>query len=143
MKSRYCYNCKHITVGDPLFCESCGRSFDLKLCPRLHPNPRRAEVCSRCGSRELSLPQPKVAFGWRVLEGLLRMFLGAFLILATVLLLFEFIAGILETPSGQVGLFVIALLIAVLAWLWGKLPEWLRDFVWKQFRKRRKRHEDE
>lgn len=65
---RYCYHCGRITPGDPLFCNVCGRSFDRKLCPRLHPNPRSAEICSRCGSRELSTPQPKVGLEWRFLE---------------------------------------------------------------------------
>ena len=56
----YCYNCGHMTAGEPLFCGKCGRTYDVKLCPRLHPNPRGAEVCARCGSRELSTPQPKI-----------------------------------------------------------------------------------
>jgi hypothetical protein len=29
----------------------------------MHPNPRGAEFCRRCGSRDLSLPQPRSAPG--------------------------------------------------------------------------------
>src|SRR6266481_1646550 len=59
---RYCYNCNRATIGDPLFCNFCGRSYNIKLCQKLHVNPRNAEACSRCGSRDLSTPQPKVPF---------------------------------------------------------------------------------
>jgi hypothetical protein len=40
----------------------------VKFCPRLHPNPRGAEFCRRCGSRDLSLPQPPSASGVGVLK---------------------------------------------------------------------------
>ena len=46
-------------TGKPLFCGHCGRTYNVKLCPRLHTNPRIAEVCSQCGSRDLSTPQPE------------------------------------------------------------------------------------
>jgi hypothetical protein len=59
---KYCHHCGRLTSGEPMFCQFCGRSYDVKLCPRLHANPRWAEVCSQCGSRELSTPQPKVSF---------------------------------------------------------------------------------
>src|ERR1700738_624453 len=59
---KYCYNCNRATIREPLFCNFCGRSYNIKLCPKLHVNPRNAEPCSHCGSRELSLPQPKVPF---------------------------------------------------------------------------------
>jgi RNA polymerase subunit RPABC4/transcription elongation factor Spt4 len=138
-----CHNCGRITTGDPLFCNTCGRSFDRKLCPRLHPNPRSAEICSRCGSRELSVPQPKVSFGGRVLEWLLRMFLAVVLLMLILALVFELLTALFKTPSGQNGVIIIGFLIALLAWIWAKLPEWLRKFVRKQFAKRRNRHEEE
>ena len=139
----YCYNCGRITTGDPLFCNTCGRSFDKKLCPRLHPNPRSAEICSRCGSRELSVPQPKISWGWRLLEWLMRMFLGIVLLALILALVFEFLTALFRTQSGQSGVILLGFLIALLAWIWGKLPEWLRKFVRKQFTKRRGRHEEE
>jgi RNA polymerase subunit RPABC4/transcription elongation factor Spt4 len=140
---KHCYHCGRVTTGDPLFCNTCGRSFDKKLCPRLHPNPRSAEICSRCGSRELSVPQPKISFGWRVLEWLMRMFLGLVLLALILGLVFESITALLRTQSGQSGVILLGFLIALLAWIWGKLPEWIRKFVRKQFTKRRGRHEEE
>ena len=56
----YCNQCHRITPGEPLFCNFCGRSYNLKLCPHRHPNPRNAEICSQCGSRDLSMPHPRV-----------------------------------------------------------------------------------
>ena len=71
---RYCNQCHRMTAGEPLFCNFCGRSYELKLCPHRHPNPRNAEICSQCGSRDLSTPHPHVAL-WlavaiKVLTGL-------------------------------------------------------------------------
>src|SRR5437764_656338 len=100
----YCYNCGRINPGDPLFCNTCGRSFDRKLCPRLHPNPRSAEICSRCGSRELSTPQPKVSFSWRMLELLTRMCVGAALGFLALLLVYEVFSELLGSPVVQSGL---------------------------------------
>src|SRR2546427_7721468 len=64
---KYCYECGCTTAGEPLFCNFCGRSYAAKLCPKLHVNPRLAEACSQCGSRDLSTPQPKVPVRWRIL----------------------------------------------------------------------------
>lgn len=61
-KMRYCFSCRHMTSGQPLFCRICGRSFEAKLCPRLHHNPRSAQACSTCGSRDLSIPQRQVSW---------------------------------------------------------------------------------
>ena len=94
---KYCYECGRITAGEPRFCQFCGRTYDVKLCPRRHENPRFAEVCSQCGSRDLSTPQPKVSFLWRVLEFLARVMVG--LLIAYVLL--SFVYGIAyDAPDG-------------------------------------------
>jgi uncharacterized membrane protein YczE len=137
----YCHNCGRITPGDPLYCQSCGRTYDVKLCPRLHPNPRSAEVCSLCGSRELSIPQPKVSFGWRVLEWLIRMALGIVLGTVTFVLVLGLLAEILRNSKIQSGVIVLAVLVGLLVWLWNELPLWVRKFVRKLWNKRRRRHE--
>jgi RNA polymerase subunit RPABC4/transcription elongation factor Spt4 len=56
---RFCNNCKKITAGKPPFCNFCARSYNVKLCPRGHTNPRAANACSICGSTELSTPAPQ------------------------------------------------------------------------------------
>lgn len=140
---KHCFNCGRISAGDPLFCNTCGRSFDKKLCPRHHPNPRSAEICSRCGSRELSTPQPKVSLGWKCLEWVARMSLGAVLVILAIWFAYELLAALLGSPVVQSGLVLMGMLLIVLAWIWGKLPEWFRKFVRRQLHKRRNRHGEE
>src|ERR1019366_10827009 len=122
---KFCYQCGHATTGEPLFCNSCGRSFDVKLCPRRHVNPRSAEVCSQCGSRELSTPQPKVPFWWKALGFLLQLVSGMLLVLFS---LWAAIA-LFKSPAGQNAMILMGLLFAVLWALWVMLPEWFRKLV--------------
>jgi hypothetical protein len=138
---KYCYECGRMTPGKPLYCNYCGRSYDLKLCPRHHPNPRIAELCSQCGSRELSTPQPKVPVWWRILEWLTRMFVGAFLMVLSAILLFEFLIAVLQSPAGQSAVIVLAILLGVLWWLWTLLPDWFRKLIKKSFERRRQSDE--
>ena len=134
---KFCYQCGRMTAGEPLFCSSCGRSYDVKLCPRLHPNSRSAEVCSQCGSRELSTPQPRVSVWWKVLEFLAKIVFGVFLVYLT---LAGFIA-LLKTPQFQNTLFVFRILIGLLWWLWSLLPEWFRKLVRRSVARKERRHE--
>jgi hypothetical protein len=134
---KFCYQCGHVTAGKPLFCSFCGRTFDVKLCPRLHANPRFADVCSQCGSRELSRPQPKVALWWRVLALLLQIALGSFLVFLTL----EFVAGILKTEFVQNAMVVLGLLLMALWAVWIVLPEWLRKLLHRLLRRKEERHE--
>jgi hypothetical protein len=68
---RYCNTCQKITSGRLSYCNCCGKSCGQKLCSRGHANPRGAEACSECGSRNLSTPHQRgsvltwllVAFG--------------------------------------------------------------------------------
>lgn len=135
---RYCYECGHITAGEPFFCNSCGRSYDVKLCPRMHANPRSAECCSKCGSRELSTPQPKIPMSLRLLALLARLGLGLLLFYATLSL----IVALLRSPQVQQSLVAAGLLLIVLWFLWSKLPEWFREAI-RSFWKNRGNHDDE
>ena len=130
---KYCYQCGHLTDGEPLFCNHCGRSYDVKLCPRLHPNPRGAEVCSKCGSRELSTPQPMIPMSWRLLALLVRLGLGLLLFYASLSL----IIALIRTPEVRRALVGLGVLLGWLWWLWSKLPDWLQELIrtlwkWKQ-----------
>ena len=103
----YCYNCGHITPGEPLYCNYCGRSYDLKLCPRHHPNPRSADVCSKCGSRELSTPQPKVPAMWKHSANVIRLGLGLLLLYVTL----SFFIDLARTTQFQQALVCFGLLL--------------------------------
>lgn len=127
-----------MTAGEPLFCNFCGRSYDVKLCQRLHVNPRGAEVCSKCGSRELSTPQPKVPMSWRLLALLVRLGLGLLLFYASLSLLI----ALLRTPQVQQWLIVLGLLLAALWLLWSKLPDWFREAIRSSWKRRRRNDDD-
>jgi len=122
---KYCYECGRMTAGEPLFCNSCGRSYDVKLCPRLHVNPRSAEVCSQCGNRELSTPQPRVSPVWRLLGFLAKVAIA--LLLAYVLL--AFLYELFTRPETGNALVALGFLFGALWFLWGMVPEWLRKAV--------------
>jgi RNA polymerase subunit RPABC4/transcription elongation factor Spt4 len=134
---KYCYQCGRITAGEPLYCDSCGRSYDVKLCPRHHANSRSAEVCSQCGSRELSTPQPRVPVWWKVLEFLAKVVFGVLLVCLTLAGFLAF----LKTPQFQNALIVFGILIGLLWWLWSLLPEWFRKLVRRSIRRKERSHE--
>jgi hypothetical protein len=134
---KFCYQCGRATAGNPLFCSKCGRSYDVKLCPRLHRNSRYAKVCSQCGSRELSQPQAAVSFWWKLLEFLAQVVFG-------VLLVYVSLAGLialLRTREVQAGLVVFGILLGILWWLWSLLPEWFRKLVIRSIKRKEQNHE--
>jgi hypothetical protein len=136
--SAYCYNCGHLTPGEPVFCNYCGRSYDVKRCPRLHANSRGADVCSKCGSRELSRPQPKVPAAWKLLAILIRMGLGILLVSATL----TFLIALARFPQLKQTLVGFGLLLLGLWMLWSKLPDWLQDALRHAVTRRRDDDDD-
>ena len=139
---RYCNHCKHLTPGeDPAFCQSCGRTYDVRLCPRQHVNPRSAEVCSECGSRELTTPQPKRSFGKAALMLVLKMlaskFTGLLLLVALCVYAIYFALQWLSNPNHLTFLMGIGLQLGLLFWLWTLLPKFLRNGITKVIRRKR------
>jgi hypothetical protein len=134
---KFCYQCGRMTAGEPLYCNSCGRSYDVKLCPRHHANPRSAEVCSLCGSRELSTPQPRISVWWRVLEFFAKVVFGILLVYLTL----AGLLALLKTPQFQNALIAFGILIGLLWWLWSELPEWFRKLVRRSIRRKERNHE--
>jgi RNA polymerase subunit RPABC4/transcription elongation factor Spt4 len=141
---RYCYNCNHVTTGEPLFCNFCGRSYNVKLCPRQHPNPRSAKICSRCGSRDLSTPQPRVPIGTRILLFLLSLVPALGLTVVTIVILALFVRELFAKPQIFVFLVFFAVAIGVLAGVWMEVPLWFRKLVYRcLWHKRSKREEQQ
>lgn len=134
---RYCHNCHRITTGEtPLFCQFCGRTYDVKLCPRQHPNPRTAQICSQCGSHELSTPQPRPRLWLRPLLFLLTIGPGVLLIGGLILFIPLFIRRLLTDPGNLAGLMSVGLMFGFLLYLWMHLPHFLRNGVKRLFRRR-------
>jgi hypothetical protein len=140
---RYCHNCHKATIGDPLFCDHCGRTYDAKLCPARHLNPRSATVCSQCGSRDLSTPAPRLPM-W-----LKPLLLGASLIpgvvLAAMLILgaISVARAVLSDQAIQGQLLATLVILALLWWLWLQLPHFIQGMfrsLWRKSKKDKDRH---
>lgn len=136
---KFCYGCGHTTPGQPFFCNHCGLSYEFKVCPRMHQNPRWAEACSRCGSRNLSTPQPRVPWHWRVIGVAIFVATGVPLLVASI----GFLLGLgslhlLGKPLSFVAAVQI-LLIGALWGLWSTLPHVLRATIVRLLRRRRYR----
>ena len=133
---KFCYACRHTTGGEPLFCNSCGCSFDVKLCPKLHMNPRLAEACSHCGSRDLSTPQPRVPLHWRLLAFLAQFISAIFLALLTLPVLLEFLNGLFSNTQIHHSQVILILLLAVLWSIWSILPDCFRRAICRSMKRR-------
>jgi RNA polymerase subunit RPABC4/transcription elongation factor Spt4 len=130
---RFCNQCHRITAGEPLFCNFCGRSYDSKLCPSRHPNPRNAEICSQCGSRELSTPHPRVSFWLAPLVALLSILPGLLLVTVSALFVFGVIQTLLSSQQLMFQAVVAGLMLCFLWYLYMHLPHVLRRFLSRLF----------
>jgi RNA polymerase subunit RPABC4/transcription elongation factor Spt4 len=135
---RYCHQCHRITPGEPLFCNFCGRSYDFKLCPHRHPNPRNAEVCNQCGSRELSTPHPRIPLWLGPLVAILSALPGLLLLGVTVLFGFGLIQALASSQQLLFQAVLAGLMLAFLWYLYMHLPQFLRRFISKLFQRSRK-----
>src|SRR5262249_51997165 len=114
---RFCNNCQRVTAGEPLFCNFCGRSYDLKLCPHRHANPRTAEVCSQCGSRELSTPHPAMSLWLHSLLALLSVLPGLVLLGVSLLFLVGFFQVLFTNQQLLFQFMLLGVMIGGLWWL--------------------------
>jgi hypothetical protein len=134
---KYCYSCNKITAGEPLFCNFCGRSYNLKLCPHKHPNPRTAQACSQCGSRDFSTPQPKIPVWAPFLEFVLRLLPGGLLVVASVIAAVVTLQAVAQNPGILAPLVFPLLLLGILWWMWSQIPKWFREAIYRLLKGRR------
>jgi RNA polymerase subunit RPABC4/transcription elongation factor Spt4 len=132
---RYCFHCSRVTLGEPRFCNFCGRTYDSKLCHRLHENPREAAVCAECGSRDLSVPQPKLRFWFRPILFLLSVLPGFFLLFLTVAFFLVYAYALFSRPDLQLRCMLLSLVLGVLWLVYIKLPGPVRRAIRKEIRR--------
>jgi RNA polymerase subunit RPABC4/transcription elongation factor Spt4 len=132
---RYCYNCGRITSGEPKFCTFCRRTYNVKLCPRLHFNPREAHACSECGSPDLTTPQPRLPFWLRPLLFLISVLPGLLLLLLSTAFLIAYVYILFARPDLQLLFMILGLGLGLLWLLYMELPVVVRS----QIRRRIKR----
>ncbi len=130
---RYCNQCHRITIGEPLFCNFCGRSYDVRLCSHRHVNPRSAQICSQCGSRELSTPHPRQSFLLKLSLKFLALLPVLALIAASAMFVLGLLEAVLTNPRALSPLIVVGLMLAGLWWLYLQLPGWIRKAIAKIF----------
>ncbi len=138
---RYCNHCHRITPGEPFFCLFCGRTFDVKLCPHRHINPRIADVCSQCGSRDLSTPAPPMGLASRFLWFAVSVLPGVLLLLMTVLLVVGFINVIFTNPAMLFRFLILVLLVGILWRIYMQFPPPLRNLIKNIWPKNRTRQD--
>lgn len=126
-----------------MFCNSCGSSYDAKLCPSRHMNPRSADVCSQCGSRDLSTPAPRVPFWLAPLLFGLSLLPAAVLALVLLAIALGIIQAVLTNQQVQAQLIVLFILLAVLWFIYIHIPKFIKDMfrsVWPGKKKDRRPH---
>ena len=121
-----------------MFCHSCGSTYDAKLCPARHNNPRWADVCSQCGSRDLSTPAPRVPFWLAPLLLLASLLPGVVLVLLLVMVVITVVNQVVTNQQIQAQLLVIVLILAPLWWLYLQLPHFIRNMFRSLWRKPKK-----
>lgn len=112
---KYCFSCRRVTGGKPFFCNHCGRSYESKFCSRLHKNPRSAQACSQCGSRDLSMPQAYLSW-WRKARIMVSTIFGYILLLMTSAYAVFFVYRLIVSPNTLLRPMILGLLISLL-WL--------------------------
>ena len=129
---RYCNSCRKVTSGDPAYCNYCGKSYDVKLCGRGHPNNRSADVCSTCGSRELSTPHPKPSWKLRIFQ-VIALFVP-FVVLTALTLAYigVFVRALFENSSSLLPLMLLGLVLALLWLLWMHLAAMIREALFRR-----------
>jgi RNA polymerase subunit RPABC4/transcription elongation factor Spt4 len=123
---RYCPQCKRLTAGDPLYCNHCGATYDAKLCPARHLNPRNAEVCAQCGSRDLSTPAPRMSLWLRPVLFLLALLPGVLLALLLLLVVVAMFQQLATNGQIQAQLVILLLRLAILWWFYIHLPKFIQ-----------------
>lgn len=140
-----CTACFRYSLGDPLYCNHCGRSYDVRLCPRGHHNPRGAQFCADCGSGDLSTPAPPPTFLFRLSLLVLRLMFP----LGGVILGLTLVLGLLYSLDWSAiapRLVLLVLMLAILYWTTTLLPGPVKKVgrntgkaIWKAAASRRKR----
>ena len=133
---RYCFNCRKVTTGEPLFCAFCGRTYNVKLCPRLHINPRNATVCSQCGSHDLSIPEPRMPAWLKPLTFGISLIPGFALMALTIIFILAFIHALLRSPAMELELMLIGFVLALLWYGYMHLPSLLRSALIRAVRRK-------
>ena len=141
-----CNFCFRYAPGEPTYCTTCGRTYDVRICSRGHVNGRGGQFCAECGSEELSTPAPPEGWLARLSRWSLQILVGASVgltIVSAVLALFYLI----DWPQVMSRLVLLFLMLGFLYWTTTLLPGPIKKIgktsqkvsKWMAARDRRKR----
>ena len=139
---RYCNQCKKLTLGEALFCNHCGSSFNEKLCPSSHVNARNATACRECGSREFSTPAPPVSLPLRLLLSVGSILPGVVLAGLMLLVVFGIVQAILTNQQVQASMICLLFILAILFYAYMHLPGFLKSLIKSAFRSKHSKTKD-
>jgi uncharacterized paraquat-inducible protein A len=131
---RYCNQCKKLTLGEPVFCNHCGSSFDDKLCPSRHVNARSAAACRECGSREFSTPAPPITFSLRIALSAASLLPGILLSALLLMVLVGIVQAVLTNQQVQASLVALLFILAILFYAYMHLPGFLKNLIKRPFK---------
>ena len=120
-----CANCFRYSMGQPPFCTHCGRTYDVRLCPRGHRNARGAQFCAECGSGDLSTPAPPATFLFHASEWAVR----SAVVVTVVLIAISAVASVLwslDWSAVAPSLVLLVLIVGILEWATTLIPGPLR-----------------
>ena len=61
---RLCLSCYRLWPRGAVYCGTCARSFEGRLCPARHISPAGARACIHCGATELTETVASLPLGW-------------------------------------------------------------------------------
>lgn len=126
---RYCNSCRKVTSGNPAYCNYCGRSYDTKLCGRGHPNVRSADVCSTCGSHDLSTPHPRTSWKLRIFHVCALIVPFVVLVVFTLAYIGVFVRALFLNSSSLLPLMLLGLVLGLLWLLWMHFSAMIRELL--------------
>lgn len=116
-----CNYCFRYALRQPSYCPHCGRSYEVRICPRGHVSPRAVRFCATCGSDDLSTPAPPEGLLARASRWALVGWLYLFVAILAVSVALSLLATVDWNPL--IGLFGSMLIMAaVLYWATTLLP---------------------
>ncbi len=104
----------------------------MRLCGRGHQNIRLAEVCSVCGSRELSMPQRQPSTNMRIFHVVALIIPFVVLTLFTLAYLAVFVKSLFTNPQAVLPLMLLGLVLGLLWLLWIQLSSFLKRLLFGQ-----------
>ncbi len=104
-----------------MYCPTCGRSYNLKICARGHANPRNTQFCPTCGSGEFSTPAPPERLSSHLARAVLQFTIGVGL-LAVLASLVVVVASHLDWSTMSQPLISVLVLLCLVYWLTTLLP---------------------